>query len=237
MFIIANRKCCRKTLELTQERSIWVRTVKEQQQELPVPPKIIQNLNLDESLKDTSTEQLFEFALRILRIDQLWSRPRQLPSVYLEKRANASILLGIRIVLDRWLVLFYSEGVIQLYDLRVLTRDASAWKGLVAELEDFDHGPWVSFAAAVDPESQILILSTAKLVPCVIFPSCCRRILTTQQTIPDVHVQSRSQAMCQPAIRQRTRKHCITAASSTGCPKDGASYQSSPRPRRRVRVQ
>jgi hypothetical protein len=171
MFIIANRKCCRKTLELTQERSIWVTILKEQQEELPIPPEITQNINSDESLQNTSTEQLFKLALRILRKDHLWSQPRRLPSVYLEKRANASILLGIRIVLDRWLVLFYAEGVIQLYDLLELTRDAPAWKGLVAELEDFDHGPWLSFAAAVDPESQILVLSTAKLVPCVTFPS------------------------------------------------------------------
>ncbi|KAJ2927469.1 hypothetical protein H1R20_g9621, partial [Candolleomyces eurysporus] len=106
--ILFLRLCCRKALELTQERSLWVRTIKKQQQELSIPPEVIQRVNSDESLRDMPTEELFKLAL--------------------------------------------------------------PWKGLVAELEDFDHGPWVSFAAAADPESHILILSTAKLVPYVICP-------------------------------------------------------------------
>ena len=166
MFIIS--KCCRKTLRLTQERSIWVRTLREQQLEYPVSPEITTSISSGDSLQDTSSEHLFKLALRIPRIDQLWSQRRHLPTIHLEKRANASIIQDIRIVLDRWLVLVYTEGVIQLYDLLALTR-ARDPPGLVAELEDCDHGPWVSFATAVDSEKQILIMSTAKLVPCVIY--------------------------------------------------------------------
>lgn len=161
----ANRKCCRRTFELSRERSVWVKIIKEQRQDLPVPPEYA---DLDESLQEMATEDLFKLALRIHKIDQLWSRPRHLPTIWLEKRAKASILLGIRIVLDRWLVLFYSEGVIQLYDLHEITNDAPASKGLVVELEDFDHGPWVSFATAMDHANNTLVLSTAKLIPYVI---------------------------------------------------------------------
>lgn len=108
-------------------------------------------------------------ALRAHRIEQRWHKQRtRILDRSIRTVADApkpTILLGMQVILDRWLVLVYGEGVIQLHDM---WDDDSL--DPVAEIE-WDRAPgsqWSSYGVNLDIASERIIIATARCVPYVI---------------------------------------------------------------------
>lgn len=160
------RKCCSSILEVSKERSIWLRVVQELSSSIPLPPE----LRPRDTLESLDTDEIFRLALRTHWTERRWEKPRirvlDRTTRSAPDASKPTILLGMQVLLDRWLVLVYGEGVIQVHDIL----DEEVLKP-VAEIEwDRAQGSqWSSFAMAldtVDNEANI-ILAVARCVPYV----------------------------------------------------------------------
>ena len=108
-------------------------------------------------------------ALRAHQIERRWHRQRtRILDRWTRIGVDAPkpiILLGMQVILDRWLVVVYGEGVIQLHDM---WDDDSL--GPVAEIE-WRRAPgsqWSSYGVTLDTESERIIIATARCVSYVI---------------------------------------------------------------------
>ncbi|KAF6743005.1 hypothetical protein DFP72DRAFT_935827 [Ephemerocybe angulata] len=163
--VLALRLACLKSLSLCQERSVWVKIVQEQQQVLPMPPELQRDDN--HAFEHVETQDLIQLSLRSERVDRRWPtlRPNldRWPAEEQKSTGTApTILLGMQMVLDRWLLLVYGEGVVQLHDLQTAGSGRQ-----VAQMQcNRAHGSqWSSFAAAIHPTHKILTVATSRCVP------------------------------------------------------------------------
>lgn len=162
---------------MSKERSVWVGVLRRYQQVLPLPPKAY--LGADSSYNRWSTDDLRSLALRSWRLKACWTKPRkQIHRIMTDTSSSPSAtLLGMQMVLDRWLLLVYGAGAMQLFDTqgdprRVAHLGCGAPQG----------SQWSSFVAGVDNAGNTPLVAVVRCVPCVRSSACLTS--STHQCLP-----------------------------------------------------
>lgn len=90
-------------------------------------------------------------------MNRLWpeTRPKETLHTFQHEDDIAS-LLGIQVLLDRWLLAIYAEGLIEIYDLDEMTKKTSM---------NLDHTGWGSYSAAVDESNKVIFIAITKTLP------------------------------------------------------------------------
>ncbi|KAJ7574348.1 hypothetical protein C8J56DRAFT_470300 [Mycena floridula] len=134
--------------EITRDKSIWLRFLSVYR--LPET----RSSRLPDA--DLDPEQLF---VALERIHRLWLLPRTSSPEPLQRPSGKS-LIGLQLLLDKWLLAFYSDGFVHLWDLDNEVLDPCATLSLEEGSRSLS-----SYAAAMDPIYDKILLAFTEDTP------------------------------------------------------------------------
>ncbi|PPQ85243.1 hypothetical protein CVT25_010016 [Psilocybe cyanescens] len=169
--ILSLRQTCRTLHKLTHERVVWLSKLQEQETHLPLPPEILHNREEDGHLFTYSVAAIESTVIKAQHTAEAWTRARVRTPKKLKKGSDGSTLIGLKLLLDRWLVAVYYEGVVHIYDTQpqasfttgsrhtnptnLDSHDAAVLRAsLVLETNSY-----TSFSVAIDSTGHRLILA------------------------------------------------------------------------------
>ncbi|KAF5384599.1 hypothetical protein D9757_007456 [Collybiopsis confluens] len=100
---------CNHLAEITKTKSLWANLLKRQRGLVPLPPDTRKNVD------GWSAAALERLVSSNELVEALWLIPRQSAPVKLEER-RGELLIGLEIILDRWILSVYADGYINLWD-------------------------------------------------------------------------------------------------------------------------
>ncbi|KAF9482528.1 hypothetical protein BDN70DRAFT_874871 [Pholiota conissans] len=176
--ILNIRQTCRILFKTTHERSVWMKLLEEQELYLPLPPEILHTYrHEDRHLLAYSDIAIESIVTNATYLSSMWHRPRSAP-FKLDRREIGTTLMGMKLFLDRWLVVVYYEGAAYLYDTQPNQKSAINELPFVSEGKAnvnctpvlraqlfLESGLWITHVAAVDSESQTIFLALSRSVP------------------------------------------------------------------------
>ncbi|KAF8159905.1 hypothetical protein B0H34DRAFT_705310 [Crassisporium funariophilum] len=164
--ILAIRLTCRTLYQVSFEKLIWMSLMQEQQRYLPLPEDLLVSLNsLDPHLQSYSSQALESILKHALLVSNAWPRPRKSPPWKIQRQGMNIILAGMDMVLDRWLVVVYSEGAVYLYDTQVSNLGEPGKHVVLRASLDLPWGIMSSHAISLDSTNQKLVLAIACSMP------------------------------------------------------------------------
>lgn len=145
--------------------------MQEQETHLPLPPEILHNREEDGHLFTYSVAAIESTVIKAQHTAEAWTRARVRTPKKLKKGSDGSTLIGLKLLLDRWLVAVYYEGVVHIYDTQpqasfttgsrhtnptnLDSHDAAVLRAsLVLETNSY-----TSFSVAIDSTGHRLILA------------------------------------------------------------------------------
>lgn len=162
-----------------------MKKLEEQETYLPLPTELLNAYRHEDRHLHAYSDSIIEsITTNAAHMSNMWRRPRLALSYRLERGPVGKTLMGMKLFLDRWLMIVYYEGAAYLYDTRPVYHPVqSSLPGsqfeptgrtntnsrpiLRAELF-LESGLWITHVAAVDSAEQRLFLSLSRSVPSVL---------------------------------------------------------------------
>ncbi|KAF8966261.1 hypothetical protein BDZ97DRAFT_698875 [Flammula alnicola] len=178
--ILQVRQTCRTLCKTTYERNIWMKKLEEQETYLPLLTELLRVYHHeDKHLHAYPVSAIESIVTKAQRTSDAWLRPR-LGLPYKLRRENVgTALMGLKMFLDRWLMVFYFEGAVYLYDTQPVHQSAqsstfgldSAFVGgkgshpVLRAALFLESGLWISYAVSLDSTRQTLVLALSRSIP------------------------------------------------------------------------
>lgn len=163
-----------------------MKVLQEQTRYLPLPRHFL--LYRGSDLEDThllahSDSEIESVAIEAEIVSELWSRLRPQPPYKLNREKIGNTLMGMKLFLDRWLMVVYFEGAAYLYDTQPEDQSASnpiserqydttnsiARTPVLRAALYLESGLWITHVTAIDQKGEILYLALSRSAPSV-FP-------------------------------------------------------------------
>ncbi|EAU90072.2 hypothetical protein CC1G_08345 [Coprinopsis cinerea okayama7 len=119
-----------------------------------------------------SIDDLEKLVAKFYRINNLWSQPRSPSSVCTLPRArtlegSTTSLLGLEVLLDRWLLVLRMEGRMEIHDLspsNPILGGIEAETTILSSTVSLDCDGWGSYAARADQDSGLIYIALVRTV-------------------------------------------------------------------------
>jgi len=148
---------------ITQERSVWLTKFLKQKEYLPFSSDALERLSeAEHGRADYPLASVENLVTTAERNDILWSSPRLDPPRPVNDGSSPFlILMGLELLLDRWLLVACVEGCIYLYSTHDNTGKRRERSILYASLRSTSEF-WSTYAVSADSEVIVVAVVTAE---------------------------------------------------------------------------
>lgn len=151
---------------------MWI--LQEQERYLPLPPEVLSVYRSeDESLRAYSTSVIESTVTSAEHTADAWPQPRSSVPTKIKREAVGATLMGLKVILDRWLVVIYFEGAVHLYDTHAAGQSSNSSttkhtrrRPVVLRSSLFiETSLWTSYSLQLDCSCKILFLALSRSAP------------------------------------------------------------------------
>ena len=160
-----------------------MKILREQSSYLPLPPDLLDAYRREDMhLTDHSDAEIESIVTEAEIMSELWTRWRPHPPQKLPRETVGNTLMGVKLFLDRWLVVVYFEGAVYLYDTQppdILASPSAS--GYLSDSESrpfrrmpilrgtgfLESGLWITHAVSIDLKGETIFLALSRSAPSV----------------------------------------------------------------------
>ncbi|KJA27954.1 hypothetical protein HYPSUDRAFT_34195 [Hypholoma sublateritium FD-334 SS-4] len=175
--LLSIRQTCRGLSKITYERELWMKMLGEQSSYLPLPRDLLDAYRREDThLPEHSDAEIESVVTEAEIMSELWTRWRPQSPYKLQRESVGNTLMGVKLFLDRWLLVVYFEGGVYLYDTQPPDPVTSSFSSastsrlsrrvpILRAARFLDSGLWITHAVSIDLKGQTIFLALSRSAP------------------------------------------------------------------------